>query len=310
MTVQSLLNAKMPPGFPPLDVDGMVGPLTISAIENFQRRTVGMSSPDGRVDPNGRTLQALNNGQPGPAPVPPQPSPPTPTQPSGPVATNVAKPTQMRESAWRYVLEFTKKHEGAVFHMYNNRTTDAAKSDVTCGIGFLIEPRQSVITIPWVKPMFFDKNSKAPATPDQLLSDYDAAHDLLRTGTNLSQYGQICQLQMYPDKVYERMALILRDQKLPALLTHPNCRDDFADFENFPAAAQAFSLSFAYGRIPIDFPMMRASIRAGNWSEAGDRCHVSGMSESKNTAHKRLLQFAQDVVDQGRDLDEMPAAIF
>ena len=36
---------------------------------------------------------------------------------------------------------------------------------------------------------------------------------------------------MYPDRVYERMALILRDQKLPALLSL--CRDDFKDFNTF-----------------------------------------------------------------------------
>jgi peptidoglycan hydrolase-like protein with peptidoglycan-binding domain len=45
----------------PLRVDGKIGPATISAIEDFQRIFVGMSNPDGRVDPGGRTLERLND---------------------------------------------------------------------------------------------------------------------------------------------------------------------------------------------------------------------------------------------------------
>jgi hypothetical protein len=77
---------------------------------------------------------------------------------------------------------------------------------------------------------------------------------------------------------------------LPALLSL--CRDDFKDFKDFPAAAQVFGLSFAYGRIPLDFPKMRESIRNQRWSEAADRCHVRGMSPIKDQAHRQLLLFA------------------
>jgi len=63
-TIQDLLNAhlsQIPPARP-LTVDGRPGPLTFAAIEDFQRRVVGLAIPDGRVDPNGRTLAALNQG--------------------------------------------------------------------------------------------------------------------------------------------------------------------------------------------------------------------------------------------------------
>jgi peptidoglycan hydrolase-like protein with peptidoglycan-binding domain len=63
MTVQDLLN-KVPPDqggpAPLLDVDGLPYQKTIAAIKNFQRVQVGMQFPDGRVDPNGPTLAALN----------------------------------------------------------------------------------------------------------------------------------------------------------------------------------------------------------------------------------------------------------
>lgn len=44
----------------PLAEDGRAGDKTINAIVRFQQRVVGTHQPDGRVDPNGRTIRALN----------------------------------------------------------------------------------------------------------------------------------------------------------------------------------------------------------------------------------------------------------
>lgn len=77
-TIQRLVNAniqKISPVFP-LVVDGRVGPKTISAIEQFQKKVVGMYLPDGRVDPRGKTLAALNAGGGGGAAPPPSAPPP------------------------------------------------------------------------------------------------------------------------------------------------------------------------------------------------------------------------------------------
>ena len=56
--VQRLLNAnlsKIPP-LSSLVVDGKIGDKTINAILEFQKRVVGMSEPDGRVDPKEHQL--------------------------------------------------------------------------------------------------------------------------------------------------------------------------------------------------------------------------------------------------------------
>jgi hypothetical protein len=45
---------------PLLDVDGLPWQKTIAAIKQFQKVQVGLKFPDGRVDPNGPTLAALN----------------------------------------------------------------------------------------------------------------------------------------------------------------------------------------------------------------------------------------------------------
>ncbi len=58
--IQKLLNAIFPAT--PLELDGLCGDKTIRRIERCQRRF--MRSPDGRVDPDGRTLRRLNQSAP------------------------------------------------------------------------------------------------------------------------------------------------------------------------------------------------------------------------------------------------------
>jgi peptidoglycan hydrolase-like protein with peptidoglycan-binding domain len=71
LIVQYLLNC-VPAGnggpVPELVVDGMAGPKTIAAIQKFQKTNFNFA--DGRVDPNGKTLKALQPYDPYPnAPV-------------------------------------------------------------------------------------------------------------------------------------------------------------------------------------------------------------------------------------------------
>ncbi len=54
---------------------------------------------------------------------------------------------------------------------------------------------------------------------------------------------------------------------------------------------------------------MRAAIRTKDWRKASTECKLSGASPAKNEGHRKLLLFAQDVVDQSRSVDEMPAAM-
>lgn len=57
--VQELLNQCPLVPLATLDVTGSCDYSTIYSIEEFQRRTVTMARPDGRVDPGGRTFDAL-----------------------------------------------------------------------------------------------------------------------------------------------------------------------------------------------------------------------------------------------------------
>lgn len=61
-TVQRLLNKHSLPPLRALTVDGKAGANTVGAIEHFQTVVVKMKSPDGRVDPGGKTIRHLNRG--------------------------------------------------------------------------------------------------------------------------------------------------------------------------------------------------------------------------------------------------------
>ena len=60
MAIQHLINVYPPHGLLPLAIDGRCGLHTIAAIEAVERLHLLMASPDGRIDPSGPTLRALN----------------------------------------------------------------------------------------------------------------------------------------------------------------------------------------------------------------------------------------------------------
>ena len=60
--VQELLNRQELAPLARINEDGRCGSSTIEAIRHFQVRYLGMNSPDGRVDPDGRTIRRLSSG--------------------------------------------------------------------------------------------------------------------------------------------------------------------------------------------------------------------------------------------------------
>ena len=62
-TVQNLLQPHMSAlGLAPLEIDGRFGDNTLKAIRLYQKRVMGRTNPDGRVDVDGATWRALTGG--------------------------------------------------------------------------------------------------------------------------------------------------------------------------------------------------------------------------------------------------------
>ena len=59
--VQQLLNRQDLSPLTKVKEDGRIGSASIEAIRHFQARFLGMNPPDGRVDPEGRTIRKLSN---------------------------------------------------------------------------------------------------------------------------------------------------------------------------------------------------------------------------------------------------------
>lgn len=62
--IQNLINHHLPPALDPLKADGLCGPRTVKAIKEVERLYIRQSPPDGRLDPHGPTLRALNTAAP------------------------------------------------------------------------------------------------------------------------------------------------------------------------------------------------------------------------------------------------------
>lgn len=115
-TIQQLLNRYVAAGRPLLKVDGVAGPRTIQAIEEFQQQHAGLARPDGVVSPGGPTIRALLGTSPVHARLKiPAPST-TPKPPSGvvpsPDSTQQSVPaTAPDQIAWGKKVTASFKHK-------------------------------------------------------------------------------------------------------------------------------------------------------------------------------------------------------
>lgn len=119
---QLLINAGLIPatrvnaaGQTVSNADGFLGEITVNAIKTFQRTRLGFNEPDGRIDPGGRTWNALM-GQTGSAPAPETagPAPEEEVVEEAPISdSEVEGPTTQAENATSFdeiPAEFKTRH--------------------------------------------------------------------------------------------------------------------------------------------------------------------------------------------------------
>lgn len=214
---------------------------------------------------------------------------------------SVPKPDYLSQQAWDYLLTFTKAHEAAVLHMYNNRASEADKQDVTCGIGILLIDRDTATGNDY-KTMFFDPATQLPASDEQLRADWDAASKLLRRSwpnANLEStpagdgYADVCKMRMHPEAVADKMASVLKS-KLKSELEHWLPVETFI---SMPSQAQIACMSYFYGRSLAGAPLLRQALLDLDFNRAARESHLNGAAAAKNKGHERLFLNAASISD-------------
>ena len=211
------------------------------------------------------------------------------------------KPDYMTQAAWDYLLQFTIAHEALVLHMYNNRASETAKQDVTCGIGILLISRDTA-TAPDYKFMFYDPATKGQPIDEQLRADWDAASKLLRRyypNANLENtpegdgYADVCKMRMHRDAVIDKMAAVLK-VKLKSEL------ENWLPLETFismPSQAQVACVSYFYGWSLAKAPNFRQALLNLDFTRAAKESKLAGAAQAKNKAHERLFLNAASIWD-------------
>lgn len=192
--------------------------------------------------------------------------------------------------------------------MYNNRASETAKQDVTCGVGFLLASRDASLAF---IDLFYDKDTLQPATPEQMKADWDTAAGILRTSwpnSNLEStptrdgYADRCQLRMYPEKVIARRNEIMAQKLKQALIDCPK----IGGFYGFPAQAQVAVASYCYGFSPTRAPNFCQALSVWDFDEAGKQSYLAGLAKLKLLHHRILFWNAARIVEQRLGLDVLP----
>jgi len=211
------------------------------------------------------------------------------------------KPDYMTQQAWDYLLQFTVAHEAMVLHMYNNRASETAKQDVTCGIGILLINRDTA-TRPDYKFMFYDPATKLQPTDEQLRADWDAASKLLRRyypNANLENtsagdgYADVCKMRMHPEAVIDKMASVLK-AKLKSELKNWLPLETFI---SMPSQAQVACVSYFYGWSLAKAPNFRQALLDLDFTRAAKESKLAGAAAAKNKGHERLFLNAASIWD-------------
>lgn len=167
ITIQTLINQNIHLLVPlrPLQINGVIGPITIAAIEEFQRRVVHMQRPDGRIDPQGQTLRKLDASQ---------NSVTSPGSSSAPAANDPAiEALQLAVTAKKAAYALKKAHPTIVFTSGRRNKTDQARAMA----GNVVANRQ------WIKQTYAD--TKASRECQKWIDDHPGAKTREEIATGL-----------------------------------------------------------------------------------------------------------------------------
>jgi len=197
-----------------------------------------------------------------------------------------------RESVEQNYTDFTTKFEGKLPFMYLD-----VKGLVTTGIGNLIDPVDSALSLPWVHP------DGSPASQAEIRAAWNAVkarQDMkLRGG---GAFGSVTNLRLTDDGIRQLVNGKLRANE--AIL-----KKRFPTYDNWPADAQLGLLSMAWAMGPnFRYPKFEAAVNAlvPDFATAAKESYINDANNPglrpRNVANESLFMAAADTLKNNLDV--------
>jgi hypothetical protein len=170
--------------------------------------------------------------------------------------------------------QFSEPLEGWVPHMYLD-----ALGRVSCGLGFLIEPLELAVRLPWKKQ-------------DGALATEREISDAWR---RLKEHQELA--QRHVSHALALTGFVLSDQDIDAVVAEQLAANaefvsehHFPEFAAFPADAQLGIMSMAWAigpAFPTKFPHFTRAVLSGNWAGAQADCTIDEAANPGVVARNR-----------------------
>lgn len=173
--------------------------------------------------------------------------------------------------------DFTAQFEGVVPYMYQD-----VKGLVTTGIGNLIDPMRTALSLPWLHA------DGTPAKQAEIAAEWGRVKAMPKALV-YTRYHSPTGLHLTDDAVNELVAKRLEADAAILVNLYP-------DFANYPAPAQTAILSMAWAMgagFPKSWPRFSARVRACDWKACAANCAINATENAgvipRNKANSALF---------------------
>ena len=196
-------------------------------------------------------------------------------------------------AGYETLYEMLSENEGNISHMYLD-----SKNKVTVGIGTYLPSAEDAVAL-----RFYNRNTQALATKDEIKADYKAVLDAkpdsqqFPKGKKAESYQSATKLDMTPSDIGERWLADVK--KFQAYLP-----GQFSGFANYPdGAKQALTdIAYQYGArgaaVNAAGGKLKEMAEKGDWAGAADLCSKLEGSPGRNAKRKELFNSAAKVASR------------
>lgn len=252
---------------PALAVDGSLGKSpesskTVAALKIFQKKMAGFTNPDGLLNPEGRTHNALNKKL---------------------LESRVKVTSTVTGGVITDLRVKLEKLEGRIDHIYLD-----TKGFVTVGVGHLISNAEAAKKLPFVR-----KDTGAKATAVEIEAEYNKVKGLpFGKRFDANSFRRHTELILPADAIDA-----LTDSHIRTFTSELRRLYGAAAFDNFPVPVKValYDMIFNLGmtRLKDIFPKLNRHIKNGDWAAAAEESKRTDVSLERNEYVKNLFLEAE-----------------